>query len=294
MNPGLATDEQQRLVARLFDDDRFDPFDFIADPDAETGALLIHGFTGSPAEMRPLGRALFERGINVHGMLIPGMARDMVRLNAMTQDIWEAAARAAWQPVRARYRHAILLGYSMGGALALELAAMRPPDRLILLAPFLHIADRLAWLLPVLRFVRREYRPFDGLDPANPDVRKFFLDTLPGINMDDPDLLHDVVKHSVIRMDVIHELQKVGHHAERLARRVTAPALVVQGTEDRIVRPRDTDHLVARLPGPVEYRKIAGDHMLPFDAWPAETVVRDLVLQAVAPLISTIHRHDAA
>lgn len=281
MNPGLATDEQQRLVARLFDDDRFEPFDFIADPGAETGALLIHGFTGSPAEMRPLGQALYAHGINVHGMLIPGMARDMTRLNTMTQEIWETAARAAWAPVRARYRQAILLGYSMGGALALELAAWQSPDRLILLAPFAHIADRLAWLLPVLRFVRREYRPFDGLDPADPDVRKFFEDTLPGIDMDDPELLRDVVRHSIIRMQVINELRKVGRRAEKLAKQVTAPALVVQGRADRIVRPRDTEHLIARMRGPVEYRTIDGDHMLPFDTWPTEPIVRDLVLQAV-------------
>jgi carboxylesterase len=285
MNPGLTTDEQQRLVTRLFEDDKFEPFDFIAGPQAETGALLIHGFTGSPAELRPLGQALHSHGIDAHGMLVPGMARDMVRLNSMTQEIWESAARAAWEPIRAHYRHAILLGYSMGGALALELAAWRSPDQLILLAPFTHIADRLAWLLPVLRFVRREYRPFDGLDPADSDVRKFFEDTLPGIDMDDPDLLRDVVQQSVIRMDVIHELRKLGRRAEKLAKRVTAPTLVVQGRQDRIVRPRDTDHLVARLNGPVDYRKIEGDHMLPFDAWAAESaVVRDLVLQAVAEL----------
>lgn len=293
MNPGLATDAQQTLVARLFDDDRFEPFDFIADPDAETGALMIHGFTGTPAEMRPLGHALHAHGINVHGMLIPGMARDMIRLNAMTQDVWESAARAAWEPVRARYRRAILLGYSMGGALAVELAAWQSPDHLVLLAPFVHIADRLAWLLPVLRFVRRDYRPFDGMDPADPGVRKFFEDTLPGIDMNDPELLRDVVNHSVIRMKVINELRKVGHRAEKLAGRVIAPALVVQGEDDTIVRPRDTDRLVARLGGPVEYRKIAGDHMLPFDAWPAETIVRDLVLHALMPLTNPVSHHVA-
>lgn len=285
MHPGLATDEQQRLVARLFEDEKFAPFDFIADPRAETGALLIHGFTGSPAELRPLGGALSSRGIDAHGMLVPGMARDMVRLNTMTQEIWESAARAAWEPIRAHYRHAILLGYSMGGALAVELAAWRSPDRLILLAPFTRIADRLAWLLPVLRFVRREYRPFDGLDPVDPDVRKFFEDTLPGIDMDDPDLLREVVQHSVIRMDTIYELRKLGRRAEKLAKQVTAPTLVVQGRQDRIVRPRDTDHLVARLNGPVDYRTIEGDHMLPFDAWPAESTVRELVLRAVDDLV---------
>lgn len=284
MDSGLASDEQERLVARLFGDEQFEPFDFIADPRAESGALLIHGFTGSPAELRPLGRMLQRHGINAHGMLIPGMAQDMVRLNSMTQEIWESAARAAWAPVRARYRHAILLGYSMGGSLAIELAAMRPPDQLILLAPFTRIAERLAFLLPVLRFVRREYRPFDGLDPANPGVRKFFEDTLPGIDMDDPELIQDVVAGSAIRMDVINELRKVGLRARAMARLVTAPALVIQGRTDRVALPRDTDRLVARLGGPVDYRRIDGTHMLPFDAWRAEsTVVRNLVLEAVAP-----------
>ena len=45
------------------------PFDF---PEGNHGVLLIHGFTGSPGHMRPLGEKLREAGFAVRGILLPG------------------------------------------------------------------------------------------------------------------------------------------------------------------------------------------------------------------------------
>ncbi len=40
--------------------------------DGDVGVLLLHGFTGSPAEMRPVGEALAQLGIGSEAILLRG------------------------------------------------------------------------------------------------------------------------------------------------------------------------------------------------------------------------------
>ena len=46
-----------------------EPFYF---PGNSTGCLLIHGFTGTPKEMRPLGDFLADKGYSVLGIRLSG------------------------------------------------------------------------------------------------------------------------------------------------------------------------------------------------------------------------------
>ena len=54
-----------------------EPFYF---PGNSTGCLLIHGFTGAPTEMRPLGEYLAENGFSVLGVRLSGHGTRMADL----------------------------------------------------------------------------------------------------------------------------------------------------------------------------------------------------------------------
>ena len=41
-------------------------------PGNEVGIILVHGFTGSPAELKELGEELHKEGYTVQGVLLPG------------------------------------------------------------------------------------------------------------------------------------------------------------------------------------------------------------------------------
>lgn len=248
-----------------------EPFSLTCDRDDAPGALLVHGFTGSPADMRAMAEVIHARGIDVHVMVLPGMAGDIHRLNEMTAGIWRDAVRDRWREVRARYGAALLAGYSMGGALSILAAADAAPDRVMLIAPLSRLADRRAWLLPVARYVLPHIRPYAGLDWADERVHEWFDRARPSMATREPVNQAVLTHDATYSTKMLNELRRLLAWTRRTAPLVRGRALVVQGTEDRIVLPRHTRQLAARLGGEVDYREMPGDHYLPLPdmgAWP--------------------------
>ncbi|MCL7713997.1 alpha/beta hydrolase [Stenotrophomonas mori] len=90
------------------------------------GVLLIHGLTGTPMEMRLLGKGLANAGYTVHGLQLPGHCGDADALVATTWEDWYAGVEQAAEALRARVDTLFVGGLSMGAVLALALAAQRP------------------------------------------------------------------------------------------------------------------------------------------------------------------------
>lgn len=88
--------------------------------------LLIHGFTGSPAHMRPLGEALYSAGMTVQGIRLKGHGTDIREMMACTWEDWLRDAQDAFQALAERYPAVSVCGLSMGGVLSLILAAREP------------------------------------------------------------------------------------------------------------------------------------------------------------------------
>jgi len=100
-----------------------EPFFF---PGGKTGCLLVHGFTGTPKEMRWLGEYLAAQGHTVFGVRLAGHAtrpKDMVRTRWPD---WLASVEDGLHVLRSVCDHVFILGLSMGGALSLLAAARYP------------------------------------------------------------------------------------------------------------------------------------------------------------------------
>lgn len=86
------------------------------------GVVLIHGFTGTPKEMRGLGEYLAEQGFSVLGVRLAGHATRMDDMRRMHYRDWIADVESGYHLLRGVSSQVALVGLSMGGVLALRLA----------------------------------------------------------------------------------------------------------------------------------------------------------------------------
>jgi carboxylesterase len=225
-------------------------------------ALLIPGFMGTPREMRPLGEILAGAGISTRSILLPGFGPEIDRLRTVRAGDWLECARRAWDETRAGRGRRILLGFSMGGAVSLLLAAEAPPDVLILLAPHWRFAERLAVALPLARYVVPELRPFVRADFAKPEIRRAFEAMAPGVNLDDPAVQASLVRQATLPSAALDELRRLGARAGADAGRVRCRTVILQGTHDTTSLPVNTRRLAVRLGGPLVVHEFPGGHHL--------------------------------
>lgn len=86
------------------------------------GVLLSHGFTGSPASMRPWAQYLADRGCTVRAPLLPGHGTRWQDANRTTWRDWYGAIEQAYAELAGRCEVVFAAGLSMGGTLVTRLA----------------------------------------------------------------------------------------------------------------------------------------------------------------------------
>ncbi len=256
---------QFRITA--FDGEEHRPFTL---PGGKPAAVLVHGFPGTPAELRPLGHVLNRMGWTVHAPLLPGFGADINDLDKHTQSEWVGAVSTAVKTLRPEHHPLLLAGHSMGGALALEVAAHLAPDGLILLAPFYRLNHVLWEMLPVLRVVFPRIRPFSltKLDFSNPEMRQGILNFMPGTDLDDPQV-QQAIRDFAVPVAMFAHIRTAGKQAYKAAPHVRMPVLVIQGKRDELVRPDLTRELIRRIPGSIRYHEVDAEHDLISPAQPA-------------------------
>jgi carboxylesterase len=96
------------------------------------GVLLVHGFTATTAEVRPLARTLAENGYTVAAPLLPGHMTRPEDANRYHRQDWLGAIEAVYRQLSARCERIVVGGESLGGLLALQFAATHPEVAAIL------------------------------------------------------------------------------------------------------------------------------------------------------------------
>ena len=92
----------------------------------EVGCLLVHGFTGTPQNVRPLADYLARRGLAVSAPRMPGHGTTVADLDKTGPQDWLGAAEQALTELKERCSTVFVAGISMGGTLTLELARRHP------------------------------------------------------------------------------------------------------------------------------------------------------------------------
>lgn len=247
--------------ARLFDNQQYQPFRWHGHH--RGAALLVHGFPGTPAEMRPLAGLLHDNGWTVEGILLPGFGTDIETLPQRRSVEWVQKIEQSLITLRQQYDPIILCGFSMGGALSIQVAAHAVPDALLLFAPFWKIDHFLWQMLPVLRHIFPEFKLFQlvNLDFDDPDVQRSIRAYMPDADLDDS-AVRDAIRNFSLPTSILNEIRITGQTGYDSAARIHGPVLIVQGTEDDLVSPDKTRQLMRQFPGTVYYKEVPGQHEL--------------------------------
>ncbi|MBN2050790.1 MAG: alpha/beta fold hydrolase [Spirochaetales bacterium] len=121
-----------------------------------SACLLLHGFSGYPGEMRYLGDRLHEAGFTVSIPRLPGHGTNTADFLQTRWQDWLRRCTDAYLELAGRYEKIFICGLSMGGTLAVLLAARFNPAGCLLYAPGVAVSNPLFPLVPLMRlFVRR-------------------------------------------------------------------------------------------------------------------------------------------
>jgi carboxylesterase len=199
-----------------------EPFEIHAT--GEQAVLLVHGGGDTPQTVRYLADVLHERGYAVRAPLLPGHGRTIRHFTDVTADAWLDTVRAEYRALHGRYPWVGVIGVSMGGALAVQLAAELGADlpALGLVAPYL--------TLPAT--VRRAVRLAPLWGPIFP-----YVQSTAGRSIHDPVEAEKNRAYGIFTPAALRALMTTADRAFTALPRVIAPTLVIQSREDNRIMP---------------------------------------------------------
>lgn len=193
--------------------------------EASTGILLIHGFTGSPWEMREIGCHLAEQGHLCLGVRLPGHGTSAADLADRSLEEWVESVEQGYRYLQQKTERVIGIGLSTGALLLLATAGRNNNfdfAGLALLSPYLSLRQRLAgsafWLRHFVRYHRR---------PIRDSVASYYYAERP--------------------LAGVHQINRLLRRVRKQLASIETPAMIACAAGDRTVRPESAIELYNRL-----------------------------------------------
>jgi carboxylesterase len=197
-------------------------------PGGPFGCLLLHDLINTPHEVRGLGFQLNEAGFSVLGVRLFGHATHHSDLKRTSHLDWIASMEDGFSILDHQCDKVAVIGFSMGGALALIAGARLHADGVVAIStPFsLPTYTSLNWppsLLPILRFLSPIFR--NKLKPTYADQ----------------------LAYPVFPSRVIPEIADLLSQMHRLLPHISVPTLLIHSDIDPGVPPYSGDRILERL-----------------------------------------------
>ena len=249
-------------------------------PGNEIGVLLIHGLTGTPVEMRYVGKGLARAGFTVYGAQLAGHCGTEQDLAATGWRDWAQSALEALDHLRQRVRHVFIGGLSMGAIMALHLAAQRRDkvDGLLLYGPTLKYDGwTIPWysfLLKILintpigkRYTFMEKHPYGIKDER---LRKRVVQNMLSGNSADAGL-------AGLPSFCLKQMWALSDRVEAELPNVQAPSLILHAREDDVASLNNPIKILQGIAGPAELVLLNDSyHMITVDRERDQVVKRSI------------------
>jgi carboxylesterase len=194
-------------------------------PGGSPCVLAVHGFGGTAAELRPLLDRISAAGFAVDAALLPGHGTLPTDLQKVGFDDWVSATRERMHKVAERHGTFVLLGFSLGTLVTLQLASE------IGGAPGLAGLVALGNALYLERATSAGLAALSRLGRRMPDL---YIDKPAPGDVRDASALASLVTYDRHPLRAAIETYLAGPRVREVVGRVTCPALVLHGRHDRV------------------------------------------------------------
>ncbi len=190
----------------------------------EVGCLLVHGFTGTPSSLRPMGEFLADNNITVLGVRLSGHGTNVEDMHNCSYKDWISSAEEGLQELKKYCQYIYIAGLSMGGSLSLHLAY--------------HYPEAIKGVIPICA-------PVFMNDPKMKLVPflKYFVKTVPAIggNLKDPEA--EEITYDKTSVPAIHQLIQLLDIVKKELPSIYQPALIFASLEDAVVSPQNASYI---------------------------------------------------
>ncbi|CAM3936227.1 alpha/beta hydrolase [Alkalicoccus chagannorensis] len=191
------------------------------------GVLLLHGFTGTTADVKPLARKLHQEGFTCHGPMYRGHGEGPQALLDVGPEDWWQDVLEGWQELERLGCETIsVVGVSLGGVFTLRLAEERSPAAVVVMSAPVQEKQLEELKERVLDFARAWYQ----LEKRTPQEQEQLLEGL--------------------RMQAMPHLPALRSTIDGTAEAledITAPALIMTGGEDEQLYQQSGEEITRRI-----------------------------------------------
>lgn len=203
--------------------------------ESAAGVLLIHGFLSSPPELIRYAEHLYQQGFNVLGLRLPGHGTSPYDLQERKWEQWYQAVERNYGILAALSEDMYLLGFSAGGALALQYSASKPQK-----------LKALATVCAAIKLQDKKVRFVAALNMLNKLVTH--IPKIDGImNYKDNDTDYGATNYKNIPISALSELHAFTDVLEDNLQDVEAPLLIIQSDADPVVKPVSAEIILKKV-----------------------------------------------
>ena len=199
------------------------------------GALVLHGFTGTPISMRGVAEALADAGFAVSLPRLPGHGTAVEDMLETGWDDWLAEAERALGQLQQRCAdgRVVVVGLSMGGSLTLALATTHP---------------ELAGIVCINTPVSAP----EGMEAFLTELADSGTEVMDGIGGDIADPEGDEMAYPGTPVRPLLSMLAAADTVGARLGDISQPVLVITSRQDHVVEPTNSDVLASSVSGPVE------------------------------------------